>query len=60
MVDSLEHYVGHCPLSEVYFIYTTFRELALQAIGCHKTAFFIVSGNGWDRTQDLLNARVVR
>jgi hypothetical protein len=29
MVDSLGHsYVGQCPFSEVYFIYTTFQELA--------------------------------
>jgi hypothetical protein len=28
--DSLyEYYTGHGPLSEVYLIYTTFRELAL-------------------------------
>lgn len=28
--DSLDNcYVGHCPLSEVYFIYPTFRELVL-------------------------------
>jgi hypothetical protein len=24
-----EHYVGHCPLSEINLIYTTFRELNL-------------------------------
>jgi hypothetical protein len=30
MVDSLqEHHVRHCPLSAVYFIHMTFRELAL-------------------------------
>jgi hypothetical protein len=40
-----ENYVGHCPLSEVYLIYTTFRELALLPssgwlVGCHYTDTF--------------------
>jgi hypothetical protein len=30
MVDSLDHnYVGHCKLSEVHLLYTTFRDLAI-------------------------------
>jgi hypothetical protein len=43
-----EQYVGHCPLSEVYLIYPTFRELAVLlstgdwvVLHCHPGALVV-------------------
>jgi hypothetical protein len=59
-------YIGHCPLPEVYLTHTTFRDLALlmSSDGCNYTdkieLYFYISGDGWDRTRDLLCNIVVR
>jgi hypothetical protein len=70
MVDSFyQHYVGHCSLSEVHLTYShmTFRELvpppSQGVVVIILTDFFILyfklRDDDWDRTQDLLNNRLV-
>jgi hypothetical protein len=40
MADSLcEYYVGHCLLSHVYLLYTTFRELEVFVTICGEGAY---------------------
>jgi len=58
MVDSLyQHYVGHCSLCGVYFVYVTLQDLAshcLQVTGFLYTDQFIlmfyfkISSDSWD------------
>jgi hypothetical protein len=57
-----EHYFIHCLLFEVeiYFIYSTFRDLTLLSSGCHKRDtffihFFIISNNGSCNVESYMN-----
>jgi hypothetical protein len=62
------YYVWHCPLFEVYLIYTTFREMVLLPSSgdwlCHTDSFFypfyIICDTGRNWTRELLNTRPVQ
>jgi hypothetical protein len=60
--DVQTHHVVHWPLSELYLLYTTFRELPLLPTAwlvVITPTIYVVSDNGLHRTLNLPNTRLV-
>lgn len=51
---------GYCVRRTLYLICTVFRQVALLSSSGGTLFYFKISGSGFDRTQDLLNTRIIK